>query len=88
MARPDGASREGSLGAVARRPQLWPTALAELRAMALPAVVGQVAAVAFAVAGLPEVPARSDVRAAGAKVSATELVGYLEWCRWMRALAR
>jgi hypothetical protein len=24
----------------------------------------------------------------GAAVSAAELVAYLEWCRWMRALAR
>jgi hypothetical protein len=24
----------------------------------------------------------------GGRLSPSELVGYLEWCRWMRALAR
>jgi hypothetical protein len=71
---------KGALTAVARRPLLWPTALAELRAkwplLPLPSP-GYLRFRLEAMYGPP-----------GAKVSAAELVGYLEWCRWMRALAR
>ena len=88
MAAPMVPLEKGALNALARRPWLWPTALAELRAMALPGWWAK----------WPPLPLpspsylRSRLEAMygppGAKVSATELVGYLEWCRWMGARAR
>jgi hypothetical protein len=79
---------EGALLAVARRPSLWPTAAAELRALATPRWWARWPP-------LPVPPPRylsfrleAMYGPPGAKVSAPELVAYLEWCRWMRALAR
>jgi hypothetical protein len=78
----------GAVAAVARRPLLWATALRQWRAFAAPgwwrrwppAPVPPQEYIAFRLQTMYASP--------GAKLSGQELVGYLEWCRWMRSLAR
>jgi hypothetical protein len=79
---------KGALGALARRPQLWPTALAELQAMSLPRWWAKWPPLPLPPSGYLRFRLEAMYGPPGAKVSAAELVGYLEWCRWMRALAR
>jgi hypothetical protein len=79
---------KGALNALARRPWLWPTALAELRAMALPGWWAKWPPLPLPSPGYLRFRLEAMYGPPGAKVSAKELVGYLEWCRWMRALAR
>ncbi len=79
---------KGALKAVARRPGLWPTALAELRALAVPGWWAKWPLLPLPSPGYLRFRLEAMYGPAGGKVSAAELVGYLEWCRWMRALAR
>jgi hypothetical protein len=79
---------KGALGAVARRPQLWATALAELQAMARPRWWAKWPPLPLPSPAYLRFRLEAMYGPPGAKVSAAELVGYLEWCRWMRALAR
>jgi hypothetical protein len=79
---------KGALGAVARRPELWPTAWAEFRAMARARWWAKWPPLPLPSPGYLRFRLEAMYGPPGAKVSAAELVGYLEWCRWMRALAR
>jgi hypothetical protein len=79
---------KGALAAVARRPSLWPTAWAELRALTVPEWWAKWPPLPLPAPGYLRFRLEAMYGPAGAKVSAAELVGYLEWCRWMRALAR
>ena len=79
---------KGALTAVARRPRLWPTALAELRALAVPGWLAKWPPLPLPSPGYLRFRLEAMYGPPGTKVSATELVGYLEWCLWMRALAR
>ena len=77
-----------SAAAVLRRPDLWPVALRQWRALCKPRWW----------AGWPPVPvpARSYLAfrmeaiygSAPSELALGEVVGYLEWCRRMRALVR
>jgi hypothetical protein len=79
---------EGALRELARRPGLWPTAVAQWRALAVPGWWAR----------WPPWPGPPDAYLAfraqtmygdpDAQVRAAELVDYLEWCRWMRGTAR
>ncbi len=79
---------KGALAEVARRPDLWPTAFAELRAIAVPRWWTKWPPLPLPSAGYLKFRLEAMYGPAGGKLSAEELVGYLEWCRWMRALAR
>jgi hypothetical protein len=79
---------KGALAAVARRPSLWPTALVLWRAVVAPDWWARWPP-------LPTAPRRYmafrlEVMYGphGGRLSPSELVSFLEWCRWMRALAR
>lgn len=88
MAVAMGPLAKGAVAAVARRPWLWPTALGELRALAAPRWWAKWPPLPLAPPAYMAFRLEAMYGAPGAKVSAAELVGYLEWCRWMRALAR
>ena len=83
-----GALASGALAEVATTPRLWPTALVEWRALTpaawwrrWPPVPGP---------ARPYMSFRLETMygSAHAKLSPSDLVGYLEWCRWMRSRAR
>jgi len=79
---------KGALRLLARRPDLWRTALAQWRALLAPGWWAR----------WPPLPGPSRDYLAfraltmygdpDAQVSPRELVDYLEWCRWMRGTAR
>ena len=79
---------KGALSALARRPRLWPTAWAEMRGLVRPRWWAKWPLLPLPSPGYLRFRLEAMYGPAGAKVSAAELVGYLEWCRWMRALAR
>jgi len=79
---------KGALSALARRPRLWPTAWAEMRALVRPRWWAKWPLLPLPSPGYLRFRLEAMYGPPGAKVSAKELVGYLEWCRWMRALAR
>ena len=79
---------KGALSALARRPRLWPTAWAEMRALVRPRWWAKWPLLPLPSPGYLRFRLEAMYGPPGAKVSATELVGYLEWCRSMRALAR
>jgi hypothetical protein len=79
---------KGALIALLRRPALWPTALVELRALARPRWWSKWPPLPLPASGYMRFRLEAMYGTSRGKLSAAELVGYLEWCRWMRALAR
>jgi len=74
--------------AVARRPGLWPTALAESRALVGPRWWTRWPPLPLPTAEYMSFRLQAMYGTAGGALSADEIVGYLEWCRRMRSLAR
>jgi hypothetical protein len=74
--------------ALARKPRLWPTAWAEYRALVDPKWRSKWPWLPLPARRYMSFRAEAMYGPERAVLSASELVAYLEWCRWMRALAR
>jgi hypothetical protein len=79
---------KGALAAVVRRPSLWMTALRQWRAVVAPDWWARWPPVPTATRRYMALRVEAMYGPDGGRLSPAELVGYLEWCRWMRALAR
>jgi hypothetical protein len=73
---------------VARRPRLWTTALSQWLALIGPRWWARWPPLPRPAPGYMSFRLEAMYGSSGAAVGAGELVAYLEWCRWMRALAR
>ena len=78
----------GALAEVGRQPWLWLTALAEWRALTGPRWWARWPPVPVPPRGYMSFRLETMYGAAGGTLSGAEVVAYLKWCRWMRALAR
>jgi hypothetical protein len=79
---------KGALKELARRPELWGTALAQWRALVAPRWWARWPPVPGPSRDYQAFRAQTMYGEPDAQVSASELVDYLEWCRWMRGTAR
>jgi hypothetical protein len=77
-----------ALGQVARRPELWLTALAQWRALLAPRWWARWPPVPGPPKDYMSFRLQTMYGSSRAQVSAAELVSYLEWCRRMRLPAR
>jgi len=78
----------GALAEVARRPYLWATALRQWRAVVPPGWWARGLPVPMPTRPYMALRLEAMFGPGGGRLSPPELVGYLEWCRWMRSLAR
>jgi hypothetical protein len=78
----------GALAEVGRRPYLWATALRQWRAMVPPRWWARRARLPLPTRPYMALRLEAMFGPGGGRLSSSELVGYLEWCRWMRSLAR
>jgi hypothetical protein len=79
---------KGALGQLVRRPDLWPTGLRQFRALVAPRWWARWPPLPGPPKAYLAFRLQTMYGAPDARVSAGELVDYLEWCRWMRGLAR
>jgi len=80
--------RKGALAEVARRPGLWVTALRQWRAVVPSAWWARWPPLPLPTRAYMTLRLEAMFGPDGGRLGSSELVGYLEWCRWMRALAR
>ena len=79
---------KGALAELARRPSLWGTAVRQWRAVVPPVWWGRWPPLPKPTPQYMDLRLEAMYGPGGGRLSRSELVGYLEWCRWMRALAR
>jgi hypothetical protein len=79
---------KAALAELARTPSLWLTALRQWRAVVPPAWWGRWPPAPMPTRPYMRLRTEAMYGSGGGRLSPAELVGYLEWCRWMRALAR
>jgi hypothetical protein len=77
-----------ALAAVARRPSLWLTAVRQWRAVVPSSWWARWPPVPGPTRQYAAMRVEAMYGSGGGRLVPSELVGYLEWCRWMRALAR
>ncbi|HTT88663.1 MAG TPA: hypothetical protein VMF65_03855 [Acidimicrobiales bacterium] len=76
------------LPGLARRPSLWWTAVRQWRALTPGRWWGRWPPVPGPAPDYLRFRLVTMYGSSGARLTSEELVGYLEWCRWMRAQAR
>jgi hypothetical protein len=79
---------KAALAEVAHRPSLWVTALRQWRAVVPLAWWARWPPVPVPTRQYLTLRLEAMYGPGGGRLGPSELVGYLEWCRWMRALAR
>jgi hypothetical protein len=79
---------KGALKELARRPELWRTALAQGRALVAPGWWARWPPVPRPSPDYLAFRAQTMYGDPDAQVSVGDLLDYLEWCRWMRGTAR
>ncbi len=79
---------KSALAALVRRPSLWGTALRQGRAVVPAAWWARWPPLPMPTRRYLALRLEAMYGPGGGRLSPSELVGYLEWCRWMRALAR